>query len=208
MARQAGKRAPGADRVLNAALELAARRRWRDVTMEMIAAESGATLAQVHRHYPSRTALLRAFIERTSAAVIAGHDAADAGEPVRERLLDVMLRRFDALAPRKDAVRSILRDAGYDPASVLCTAPCFANAMAWSLEAAGIGASGPLGALRIKGLGLIYLSALRVWLRDDTEDLSPTTAHLDRALRRAEAVMGLISARLPRFRRPGGDSQT
>ena len=43
--------------------------------------------------------------------------------------------------------------------------------------------------MRAKALGAIYMSALRVWLNDETEDLSPTTAHLDRSLKRAEALM-------------------
>ena len=50
MARQAAKRAPGADRILDAALHLAGRMRWRDVTMEKVAAESGATLGRASSH--------------------------------------------------------------------------------------------------------------------------------------------------------------
>ena len=61
--------------------------------------------------------------------------------------------------------------------------------MAWSLEAAGIGASGLLGLIRIKGLGLIYLAALRVWLEDESPDMSATMARLDKDLKRAEALV-------------------
>lgn len=203
MAKQAAKRAPGADRILDAALDLAARMRWRDVTMEKVAAESGATLERVHRFFPSKAALINGFMDRIDAAVLADHDFADASEPVRERLLDVLMRRFEALRPNKDAVRSILRDAGCDPLSVFCSAPGFARAMAWSLEAAGVNASGPMGLLRIKGLGAIYLSALRVWLNDETEDLSPTMANLDRNLRRADALVSAISRSRLRRRRGG-----
>lgn len=189
MARQTTKRPPSADRILDAALTLAAGKRWRNITMEEIAAEAGATLKQVHAAFPSKAAMLCAFIRRIDDAVLEGHDPGDASEPVRERLLDVLLRRFDAMRPHKDAVRSIVRDAGCDPVSLFCTAPAMFSAMAWSLEAAGAGASGPLGLVRTKALGAIYLSALRVWLRDDSDDLSPTTAHLDRSLKRAEAMM-------------------
>lgn len=195
MAKQAAKRAPGADRILDAALTLAARMRWRDVTMETIAEEAGATLARVHEFYPSKAALLRGFMARTDDAVLKGHDFADAGEPVRERLLDVLMRRFDALSGRKDAVRSIWRDAGCDPGALVCSAPAFARAMAWSLEAAGVSASGPAGLVRTKVLGAIYVSAMRVWLRDDTEDLSPTTAHIDKSLRRIEALISVVPKR-------------
>jgi len=46
--------------------------------------------------------------------------------------------------------------------------------------------------LRSKGLLAIWLATLKVWLEDDSPDLAPTMAALDRNLRRAEsAVMGL-----------------
>ena len=193
MAKQTTKRAPGADKILDAALRLAATMRWRQVTMERIAAEAGTTLQRVHEFFPSKSSLLTAFLERTDRAVLAGHDPDDAGEPVRERVLDVLMRRFDALMAHKEAVRSIVRDAGCDPLALVCTAPNFARSMAWSLEAAGVNADGPMGALRIKGLGAIYLAGLRVWLKDDTEDMSLTMAQLDKGLRRAEALISAVS---------------
>lgn len=197
MARQATKKPPSADRILEAALRVVASVGWRRMTMEAIAAEAGVTLLQVREAFPDRAAVLTGFIRRTDAAVLAGHDPSDSGEPVRERLLDVLLRRFDALRPHKDAVRAIVREAPCDP-GILCALPAFGNAMAWALEAAGVSAAGPAGMLRVKGLAAIYLSALRIWLRDDSEDLGPTTAHLDRSLKRAEALV----MRLPRGPRP------
>lgn len=197
MARQATKKPPSADRILEAALRVVASVGWRRMTMEAIAAEAGATLLQVREAFPDRAAVLTGFIRRTDAAVLAGHDPSDSGEPVRERLLDVLLRRFDALRPHKDAVRAIVREAPCDP-GILFALPAFGNAMAWALEAAGVSAAGPAGVLRVKGLAAIYLSALRIWLRDDSEDLGPTTAHLDRSLKRAEALV----MRLPRGPRP------
>ena len=195
MAKKATSRQPGPDRVLDAALKLASGMRWRDISMEMIADESGASLARVYELFPSKLALLNAFIRRTDQAVLAWHDFGDASEPVRERLLDVLMRRLDALAPFKDAVGSITRDLGRDPGSLLCAGPAFMNSMAWSMEAAGLSSSGLLGMARTKGLAAIYLSALRVWLRDDTHDQSETMAYIDKNLKRAESVMSMVPFR-------------
>ena len=195
MVKKATSRQPGPDRVLDAALKLASGMRWRDVSMEMIAEESGASLGRVYELFPSRMALLNAFIRRTDKAVLAGHDFGDASEPVRERLLDVIMRRLDALAPYKDAVASITRDLGRDPGALLCAGPAFMNSMAWSLEAAGVSASGLPGIVRTKGLAAIYLSAIRVWLRDDTQDQSETMAYIDKNLKRAESAMSMMPFR-------------
>jgi AcrR family transcriptional regulator len=192
MAKTAASRQPGPDRILDAALDLAGEMRWRNITMEMIADASGAKLARVYELFPSKAALITAFIRRTDRAVLAGHDFEDVSEPCRERLLDVLMRRFEALRPHRNAVAAISRDIGADPGSMLCTLPAIARAMAWSLEAAGIRASGPLGIIRIKGLSLIYLAAVRVWLRDDTQDLSITMAQIDKNLKRAESLMSAL----------------
>ena len=191
MSEKPARRAPGADRILDAALALASEMPWGEVTMEMVASRAGATLDRVYDIYPSKAAFLRALVRRVDREVLKGHDPADSGEPVRERLLDAMLRRFDALRKHREAVRSFVRD----PATLLCMAPALGNAMAWSLEAAGVGASGPAGMLRVKGLAAIFASSFRVWLRDETEDLSSTAASLDRKLRRAESLLRLLDRR-------------
>lgn len=203
MAKKATGRQPGPDRILDAALDLAADMRWRDLTMENIADASGTKLARVYELFPSKAAFLTAFIRRTDQAVLAGHDFEDASEPCRERLLDVLMRRLDALEPRRQAVAAIIRDLGSDPAAALCALPAFAGAMAWSLEAAGIRSSGPLGLIRIKGLSLIYLSALRVWLRDDTQDHARTMAQIDKNLKRAESLMSMLPLGVRRRREEG-----
>jgi hypothetical protein len=57
------------------------------------------------------------------------------------------------------------------------------------LAAAGLDASGPMGRLRRKGLAVIYLNTLRIWLRDDSEDASETMATLDKELLRVERLV-------------------
>ena len=67
------------------------------------------------------------------------------------------------------------------------------------LEAAGISASGPFGMLRAKGLLVVWLATARVWLKDESPDLGPTMAALDRNLRRAER----LAMQIDRFERAG-----
>ena len=187
---------PGA--ILDAALDLAARQSWRETSLADIAGVAGVSLADVRAHYSSKPAIVAAFVRRVDAAVLAGDQPELAGEPARDRLFDVMMRRFDALAPHREAVRSILRAGPGDPAAVLSGACSLACSMAWMLEAARIGNEGIPGALRIKGLVLIYLSVLRVWLEDESDDMARTMAALDRRLGQADRLMA--ACRLPRAR--------
>ena len=179
-------------RILDAAIKLAGERRWSDVTLGEIAAQAKLTLAQLHNAYPSKTAIVRALMQRVDEAVLGGVDSAANSEPPRDRLLDAVMRRLDALAPDKPAIGSILRAMTCDPVAGLCAAPGLLDSMAWTLEAAGIGSAGVGGRLRVRGLAIIYLSTLRVWLRDDGADQAKTMAHLDQRLRQAERLLGYL----------------
>ena len=141
---------------LTTALELAAGRGWRDLTMEDIAAEGGLTLVQLHDAYASKGAILDAFVDQIDAAVLAGDSADLAADPVRDRLFDIVMRRFDALGAHKDAVRAILRDTGLDPCAMIGGTCRLQRSMRWMLEAARVDTSGLAGQLRVKGL-MVYL---------------------------------------------------
>lgn len=193
------------DRILAAALALAAERRWHDIALGEIAAQAKVTLAELHGAYRSKEAIVMALMARTDDKVIAGVDPSAFSELPRERLLDAVLRRLDALAPYKAAVGSMLRDTALDPIAALCLAPAFLRSMVWTLESAGIGSAGLSGRLKVKGLAAIYLSTLRVWIGDTSADQGRTMAHLDRQLRRAERLVSLLPG-VHRSPAPAADS--
>jgi AcrR family transcriptional regulator len=182
------RKADVSDRMLSAALELAAGGGWRSVSLAEIAGEAGVSLAEAYAAYPTKASILAGLIARTDRQVLAG-GATEKEESVRDRLFEVLMRRFDALSPHKDAVAGILRDLPSDPAAILVMAPRLANGMAWMVETAGLSSSGLRGAIRVKGVTLIYLNTLRVWLRDDSADMAQTMASLDQGLRRAEKLI-------------------
>jgi AcrR family transcriptional regulator len=184
------KKPDAAARIVDAALALAARDGWRHLSLAAIAAEAGIGILQLYSVFPSKTAILDAFHRRIDAASLGG-SAPEAEERPRDRLFDVVMRRFDALGPYKKAVGAIARDAPADPLATLCGVRALLNSMAWMLEASGVSASGWRGRARAKLLLGIYLSVLRVWLADDSADMTTTMATLDGRLRLAERWLGL-----------------
>lgn len=194
-------RADLGQRAIDAAMDIAAREGWRGVTLAAVAEACGVPLMELYARYPSRTAILAGFARKIDGAVLRGGSAtaatatADAEESPRDRLFDVLMRRYDAMKPYREAIASIAAEAPRDPLALLCLCGQGRRSMAWMLEAAGIGSGGLLGALKAKGLGAIHLSVLRVWLSDDSEDLAKTMAALDTALRRVEPMARTIFAR-------------
>ncbi len=189
-AKKAGAQKTGAKsddipgRIIEAALGLAAEKAWRDISLAEIAEAAALPMSQVYPVFASKRAILAGYTRRIDAAVLAGQEPDERMGSARDRLFDVLMRRFDALTPHKAALANIVYDLGRDPAGGLCGLIRLSRSMACMLEAADLSAGGPRGALRVKALSAVYLATLRTWLRDESPDLGRTMAALDRHLRR------------------------
>lgn len=180
-------------RLIDAALHLAAVQGWSDTTMADIAETAKVPLAEARRHFASKQALLTEFFARLDAAMLEGVGREIADEPARDRLFDLIMRRFDAMAPYKDGIRAIAHEQVRDPAALFCLAVGpMRRSLDWMLAGARVRPWGPLQPMQRKGLGLIFLGAMRTWLRDDSPDLSKTMAAVDRGLARADSVLRML----------------
>ena len=175
--------------IVDALMDLAAKRPWREIEINDVAQAAHVSLAEFRDLFPSKGAVLGALSRRIDRQVLEGTTEDLAGEPARERVFDVMMRRFDALAPYKEALRRIFRDLQYDPLSLAALNQVSLNSMRFMLAAAGIGTEGPLGGLKLQGAVLVYSNTMRTWFEDDDPTLARTMARLDRELRRGERVI-------------------
>src|SRR5580658_10497167 len=107
------------DRIIDAALALIAAQGWRQVSLAAVAGEAGVPVLQVYRLFPSRTAILRGFVRRIDEAVLAEPVDGEAGEKPRDRVFDLLMRRFDALRPHRGALDGLRRDLPGDPVTAL-----------------------------------------------------------------------------------------
>jgi AcrR family transcriptional regulator len=175
-------------RIVAAALRLAGERSWNDVTLADIAKSSEVSLLDLRRAFGSKAEIIAAFVRAVDDEVLARAPARDAGQPPRDAIFEVVMRRFDVLAPYKPALRSIA--AAWPPDAAVVRA--LAVSQAWMLRAAGIAAEGLEGQVRTAGLAAVYASVLRTWLNDDDPGLARTMAVLDRRLRRGERTLNML----------------
>ena len=172
-------------RIVAAALRLAAERPWADVTMRDIAEAAGTGLVDMRREFPTKGAIIAAFMRAADDAVLARSPKPAVDQPARDRIFDVIMTRFDVLAPYKAGLKSIADNHPMD-SSVLKKAWA---SQAWMLHAAGVPTDGPLGSMRVMGLGSVYASVASTWLEDSDPGLARTMAALDRRLKRGEETM-------------------
>jgi AcrR family transcriptional regulator len=191
------RKPPIDQRIITAALALIAAKGWAGATLADIAAGAEVSLAQLHRHFPSKTAIIAAWLDQVDDQVLKTVEPASVDEETRDRLFEIIMNRFDVLAPHKQALCAIARGVACDPRGLCALACRLERSMAWMLEAAGIGTSGLAGMARVKGMMVIYGRVLRQWFRDDSEDMAKTMAELDKRLRQAERCARLLPSALP-----------
>lgn len=179
--------------VVEALMRLAAGQSYESITLSEIAAEAGVTLADLRDFFPSKGAILGGLMRIIDRQVLDGTGTDMQDETPHDRLLDVMMRRFDALAPYRDGLRAAYRSLRTDPSQMLALNQAAVNSWRYMLEAAGIDTNGSLGALRTQGAVLVFARAFDAWL-DDEPDLARTMAVLDRELQRGEKIMGAATS--------------
>lgn len=170
--------------VVRAALKLAAKRDWGNITLANIARAAGCTLAELSAVFESRDDIVAAYGRMVDRDVLADYADGVPGNTDKDKLFEIFMARFDRLQNDRDALVSIIQSCQRDPKQLVIGLPGVARSMTWTLEACGIETQGWRGAGRVLGLSAIYLWILRTWVSDSSEDLSKTMAALDRALDR------------------------
>jgi AcrR family transcriptional regulator len=178
--------------LIGSAFRLAAEQGWSRVNVPAAAQAAGLSLAQARGRFPNRIAILRRFGQLLDQTALA---ATPSEGTVRDRLFDLLMRRFDALQAHRDGVLVLMRSLPRDPPSALLLACNTRQSMRWMLQAAGVSPSGLHGELRARGLLAVWLWGVRAWQRDESLDLSTTMAAVDAALGRAEEAETWIARR-------------
>lgn len=180
------------EKIVAAFMALLAEKRFEEIGFGDIAARSGLTLANCRAEFGSTLAILAAHMKALDRKVLAGASGDMAEEPPRERLFDVLMRRIEAMAPQREAVRSLMKSAQCNPGLAFALNAMAVRSQTWMMTAADIDAAGPRGLIRAQGLAMLFASVLRTWVDDEDEGLARTLAALDRALARGQRWSGML----------------
>jgi AcrR family transcriptional regulator len=180
------------ERIIAAFMALLGKQPFERIGLAEVAGRAGVSLSDLRGAFPSTLAMLAAHIKDVDRAVLAGGDADMLEESPRERLFDVLMRRLEALAPHREAVRSLMRSLRCNPGLGLAVNALAIRSQQWMMAAADIGASGPRGIVRAQGLAMLFGRVLQVWVNDEDPGLARTMAALDRELARGERWVGFL----------------
>ena len=174
---------------------------WQSIDLEKLSHECDFDVLNVTGGIRNKIDLLVAFSAFIDTTVNQSIDAdlKDDQIPVRERLLEALLIRFEALAPYKAGVTKLMKTFPPNPTFVVIGSKSLKLSMEATLTAVGLEAKGIQGAIRVKGLCMIFMSGVCAWAKDNSEDLSATTRILDERLKQTENIisnLGLIDLKM------------
>ena len=180
------------DKIIDALFTLLADQPIEYIGLGDVAKQAGVSLADLRAEFSSVIAIVAAHMKKIDEQVLAADMADMHDESVREKLFDILMRRLEALASHKDAIRSLMRSTWRDPPLALALNTFAARSMSWMLTAAGISTAGPKGVVRAQALALSYARVLSTWVNDDDPGLARTMSALDRELARGQQMSGLL----------------
>jgi hypothetical protein len=171
--------------LVTAAFAVGAQNGWLAVSTAAAARHAGLDLARARARLPGHGAILKKFGVLADRYALTG--AMTEGS-VKDRLFDILLRRFDFLQLHRAGVVALLRVLPLDAPLAAWLGNETLRSMGWILEGAGVSATGLSGAVTKRGLAVVWGWGLRAWLKDESEDLSATMAAVDVALLRADQI--------------------
>ncbi|MFN3314641.1 MAG: hypothetical protein ACK46Q_14415 [Hyphomonas sp.] len=173
---------------LIAALALAAKKPWAEITLAEIAAEAGLSLADFHG-VAGREDIVEAMDSHFDKAMSA--EGVPEDSEARERLFDVIMKRFEAMEPHREGLRELMKFRETSLTHVV-RLPMHRHATAaWALASAGLDDdSGAPASLKRVAIAFVIGETERAWRKDHHGDFALTMAALDKGLRRAEDRLG------------------
>lgn len=194
------------EKIIGAMMDLLAEKRFGQIGLADVAAQADVTLAELRGEFGSTLAILAAYNKNLDRAVLSGGDSDMEDESARDRLFDVLMRRLEAMAPDREALRSLIRSARGNPPLALALNHMAVRSQQWMLTAAGISSSGPQGMIRAQGLAILFAHVVQTFI-DDDEDNTRTMAELDRALSRGEGYVRFLDGLCRFVPKPGRRSR-
>lgn len=171
-----------------AALSVATATPWREVTLLRLADAANRPVSDLYG--ASLGDALDCVEEAFDRAIADNMDQLDPAQSVRDRLFELIMRRFEAMEPHRAAVMAMEQGGDRDPTLMAAAHQRHVRCARWVLALAGLEADGMTGQARAQGLGVIIGQARAAWRGDDGGDFNKTMASLDKNLRRAEEMFG------------------
>lgn len=187
------ERDPKRQKILAAALELAAKKDWGSVSLSEIARAAGLPPQEIAALFPQKYTITRDILHGIDDRMIMEDLGLDGDrDSLKDRLFEVMMCRFDLLNEHRAAMVSMLAPALRSPEQAARHKQGFCHSMRLMIDKADMDCRHMMQEdILIAALAVVYMMTVKTWLRDDSPDMSKTMAVLDRYLERMLKILPL-----------------
>ena len=188
------------EQLVEAALNAAEEGEWRRLTVAQLAQRANVDPDAAEVLFSSGDDVLDAFARQTDERIVSALDEEDFAEASpRERLLEALMCRLDALAPRRAAVRMFASEAQRCPTAGARMFRRIHTSMGNVLDAADLAGSELERTLRATALTYVWIRTSRRWLLEEEDrGLDAIFAMLDQELGRLETLARCMQGFAPR----------
>jgi hypothetical protein len=163
-------------------LKVAGVKPWRDVTIFDIAEAAHADVAGLAGLSPADAPdVLDDHFDRAAAEGVTG---VDHSQPLRDRIFDLAMKRFEAMEPHRAALLAL--EQGRDGVAIAAAYARAGRTARWLMTLAGERVDGVDGAAKVQALAVSLTRAHQAWRDDADGDFVKTMAALDKSLRQIE----------------------
>lgn len=173
------------DKLVTAALAAIEKHGWKSLSLVALARKQKIPAATLYELCPDKRSLISLITKRIDIAAIERSAELDETIPPRDRAFDAIIGCFESMVPMKPALAVIHEESAGDFGAIFDALPATIRSANWIADAAGLPTTGWQGFMVTRGIGVILVETLGIWLKDG-DDLAKTMAHVDRRLRLIE----------------------
>ena len=167
---------------------------WNNFSLEKLAKKESIKIEDLNFFFKDETELIENFSEMIDEQVIKEVDLNEFNQnSVKDNIFELIMVRFEKLDPYKKSLDILLKELRYKPKILNKLTKKIFNSLDLFLEISNAKSNYVFDFLKLNIMFIIYGYTFKIWLEDDSEDMSKTMAEVDKWLSEAEGYANKVS---------------
>ena len=171
---------------------------WANFSLTKLSKKEKISLTDLKKIFNSKNSILDEFSRMIDEEVEKRISFEDFNlSSTKDNLFELIMIRFELLSPYKDSLKSILLTSKNNPMILKKISKNVLNSLDFYLELTNSYSESPKDFFKKNIIFFIYAYVFKIWLDDNSKELSKTMAELDKLLSLSEKFLKKINSLLP-----------
>ena len=171
---------------------------WRSFSLTKLSKKENIPLTDLKNIFNSKDSILDEFSKMIDEEVEKKISFEDFNESsTKDNLFELIMLRFELLGSYKDSLKSILSTSKNNPIILKKISKNVLNSLDFYLEVTNSYTESPKDFFKKNLIFFVYAYVFKIWLDDNSKDLSKTMAELDKLLSLSEKILKKVNSFLP-----------